>query len=764
MTQSHSPSPAPKPPLAEQITDIAIKVIRPGGVTAGGVGAIWFLFLQSDIPRAIASFIIGTAISYGAKLLEPIHKGNQARLTKTGEAINQVIDDSLEKLLARLMAQAKHGTLEERYLACQAMACQALRSEGVIQRDRILIPLLAEVFVTLSVDISSTVAGYRRWEIKSPERTDLNIWDFLSKAQDNPAFRQMAILAWGGSGKTTMLKHVAYCYGSNQLPRNAPKQKYIPFLLLLRKHRGITAQANAPTLPEIIATFHVPALPDADDLPIEASWVEKILQNGRAIVMLDGFDEVPKDQRPAVAAWINQQMGRYSKSVFIVTARPKAYQEQHERVSDPAQRLELPMSLWVQNFNESQRREFVEKWYFCQEKMANAGRNTPDVRDTAKQEAADLLQQIESRQELQDLAKNPLLLNMMVNFHRRNVGAKIPQRRVELYGEICQLQIKDRIQARQLETLLTQCEALTILQQVALTMQMQRLERIEREALLAELDRILQQEGEAIDRAEFLEQVVQISELLVRQEEEYEFAHLSFQEYLAASYLVKTEQETLLYGYLEDDKWKPTILLYVALVKNPTTLLEQAMQQGAIALADQCLRELPKTKRLPPALAEKLAALTETITDARYQKLEEYLKNGQWKEADHETYRLMITTVGKEEGQYFTSKEEILNFPCDVLLTIDHLWVTHSQGKFGFSVQKDIYVNQCGGVPDGQYDQKAFRKFGDAVGWRENGRWEFNVKFDTSSPSGHLPLWWWLGDEEGGFRGGLFSRIAHCKL
>jgi hypothetical protein len=124
--------------------------------------------------------------------------------------------------------------------------------------------------------------------------------------------------------------------------------------------------------------------------------------------------------------------------------------------------------------------------------------------------------------------------------------------------------------------------------------------------------------------------------------------------------------------------------------------------------------------------------------DARYADLERYLKNGQWEEADNETYRLMITEVGKETGQWF-DPDDLLNFPCDPLRVIDGLWVEHSGGKFGFSVQKKIYLSkECGGIPDGRYHKKAWDKFCHTVGWKEEGRY-VEVIFDTASPRGHLP-------------------------
>ena len=46
--------------------------------------------------------------------------------------------------------------------------------------------------------------------------------------------RQMVILAWGGYGKTTLLRHIAYTYSTKQQGRYNVKPQ-IPVLLVLRK-------------------------------------------------------------------------------------------------------------------------------------------------------------------------------------------------------------------------------------------------------------------------------------------------------------------------------------------------------------------------------------------------------------------------------------------------------------------------------------------------------------------------------------------------
>lgn len=163
--------------------------------------------------------------------------------------------------------------------------------------------------------------------------------------------------------------------------------------------------------------------------------------------------------------------------------------------------------------------------------------------------------------------------------------------------------------------------------------------------------------------------------------------------------------------------------------------------------------------------AEQFSDVASAVLDAKYANLEGYLKNGQWKEADKETYRLMITEVGKDEGQWF-DQEELLNFPCNPLRKIDGLWVKHSGGRFGFSVQKEIYLSkECGGIPNGKYRKEAWNKFCHVNGWQEKDQY-VNVVYDISSPRGHLPC---LGrirtDRQGkGFVLRIFFCIQSCKL
>jgi hypothetical protein len=97
---------------------------------------------------------------------------------------------------------------------------------------------------------------------------------------------------------------------------------------------------------------------------------------------------------------------------------------------------------------------------------------------------------------------------------------------------------------------------------------------------------------------------------------------------------------------------------------------------------------------------------------------------------------------------YILRPEDLKNFPRQELRKMDQLWVKYSNGKFGFSVQKQIWLD-LGGKLDGEPDwygdiiltEDTFTKLGDRVGWRNNDKWlSYNsYTFSTNALRGHLP-------------------------
>jgi len=172
--------------------------------------------------------------------------------------------------------------------------------------------------------------------------------------------------------------------------------------------------------------------------------------------------------------------------------------------------------------------------------------------------------------------------------------------------------------------------------------------------------------------------------------------------------------------------------------KNEQVILEHQRQQAELKEQQQ--------RKLSPLISNSDDNLS-SDRDLYYTRLRDLLKAGNWKDADDETSLVMLKGVGRKQGDWIRH-EELLNFPCTDLRTIDSLWVKYSSGRFGFSVQKNIYL-EVGGKPDGKFYTEAFEKFIDRVGWRSGGGlWIkkelsslMQVTFDTdaSAPVGYLP-------------------------
>ncbi|MBP0017847.1 MAG: GUN4 domain-containing protein [Cyanobacteria bacterium SBLK] len=678
---------------------------------------------------------------------------------------------TLQERLDRAIKWQFAGT-EDKYLRCQGNECRNYRTEGYNPES--FIPQLRDVFVPLELSdgfirsekgrrlpLHPGFQGEKMGEkelkrLEKMQEEGVSIWYLLANAKKIPAYCRLAVLAWGGYGKTTLLRNITYTYSCHKhRAYNAPK--LLPVLIYLRKWQKAIAR-DKPNLSSLVEAYHIPNLPQGKDLKLPPNWAKNLLKRGKMLVMIDGFDEVRSEWRKAISEWIEEQLREYPQMFFILTSRPTAYDE------SCAVKGQLS-SLFVKPFSEEQRARFVEKWYLYQERCRRGDRNTPDVQHIARENAADLLAQIDKRQQVADLTKNPLLLTMIANLHRSYPNKELPKYRTELYYDICKLQLRDRPRSKRIEILLPFEQFRRVLQGIALGMRKQNQTRIS----LADL------EGRLQDRLSFLDlenpvtvkdllvQIEQVSELMVWRDEDYEFAHLSFQNYFAAMEVKDTDNEALLLHHLAESGWRETIQLYTSLVK-PSPMIRALCDLNtpeAIDLAYVCWQE--SSRKIESELKEEIQRL-------RYQWLEEYLQNGEWKKADEETYRVMLQTVGKKMGKQYLSVSDIHNFPCEDLRIINQLWLDYSNNRFGFSVQKNIWLS-VGGRPGEEYNYELYEKYAQKVKWYdEKGDYVGSEKiiFRGDAPEGHLPfdavcMRWSLGLSMGEYKV-LFSRAETCNL
>jgi hypothetical protein len=117
-----------------------------------------------------------------------------------------------------------------------------------------------------------------------------------------------------------------------------------------------------------------------------------------------------------------------------------------------------------------------------------------------------------------------------------------------------------------------------------------------------------------------------------------------------------------------------------------------------------------------------------------YSELQTLLVKQEFEIADRLTVQKMCEVAGDTALQrkwlYFT---DIDNFPITDLQTINNLWVIYSEGKFGFSVQKEIWLG-CGKNWDNLWTK---------IGWKSGNNWTRypgSFTWSLEAPKGHLPL------------------------
>ncbi|MDJ0715687.1 MAG: GUN4 N-terminal ARM-like repeat domain-containing protein [Prochloraceae cyanobacterium] len=117
-----------------------------------------------------------------------------------------------------------------------------------------------------------------------------------------------------------------------------------------------------------------------------------------------------------------------------------------------------------------------------------------------------------------------------------------------------------------------------------------------------------------------------------------------------------------------------------------------------------------------------------------YEPLQQLLLRQDFQNADTLTREKLCELAGvaakERKWLYFT---EVDNFPATDLNTINRLWALYSEGKFGFSVQRQIWLSLG----------KDFSKLWPTIGWKSGNNWTRypdQFTWDLSAPKGHLPL------------------------
>lgn len=138
------------------------------------------------------------------------------------------------------------------------------------------------------------------------------------------------------------------------------------------------------------------------------------------------------------------------------------------------------------------------------------------------------------------------------------------------------------------------------------------------------------------------------------------------------------------------------------------TFLEQKFPQGIVTLASE--------------------------KNIDYSELQTLLIEKKYQEADTLTRVKLCELAGetaiRRKWVYFT---EVEKFPITDLLTIDTLWQTYSEGKFGYKIQRQLWLSLG----------KDYTQLWTKLKWKSGNKWtKYPQEFiwDLSAPIGHLPL------------------------
>ncbi|MDY7006335.1 MAG: HEAT repeat domain-containing protein [Cyanobacteriota bacterium] len=406
-----------------------------------------------------------------------------------------------------------------------------------------------------------------------------------------------------------------------------PNTDWLPILIRIRdlaRHPDKSILEYARIFAE--KTMAVKTLP--------TGFFEHWLEDGRALILLDGLDEVAEEgKRYDVVKRIENFLGQFDRNRAIITSRPAGYKRDFFRTE------EFP-HYQMQSFDDEKISAFINNWY--DSRFRDKGE--------AERRKESLRKALDDNDRIKLLARNPLLLTIIALIHRYQ--AVLPKKRFELYDAA-------------VKTLLTSWDANKEIsnQEVFKYLDLDDLRRlmellafwvhtqgnvgdneggtlIDRDELIEQLSREIKtlkqvQLYQAKEEAErFVELIRERTGLLNEQGQDfYGFVHKTFQEYLCAEeidYQADNEGDfeivlDSIREHLHDSHWREVLLLLIAQQKpkKVAKAMRAILNCGSeyehwlhrdLFFAGDCLAEDPKGLRsvdgeLVQEILEKLLEL-----------------------------------------------------------------------------------------------------------------------------------------------------------
>jgi energy-coupling factor transporter ATP-binding protein EcfA2 len=507
---------------------------------------------------------------------------------------------------------------------------------------------------------------------------------------------RLVILGDPGAGKSTLLRFLAlkHAQALQQNGREAGERlgpSRFPILLRIADYAQ-DENWKKQSLTEFLARhYHVAECPARGLIDL----LESELATGNCLVLLDGLDEIDSvDHRRKVVERIEEFVNRHSHARrpnrFIVTSRVAGYR--HAALGANFAHYT------VEDMDDNQIRQFLEKWCTAVEVQQSAGISEREAREIAQAEIEAITRAVKDAPGVRRLATNPLLLRTLALIHR--TGKQLPQKRVELYKIAADTLARTWRSAQGVpeSALADERYVNTLLGKLAYWMHLHKPNGL---ATQDEVIEILGQEwanqtgkpwvedGENLEVKKevdkFLDQVRRHTGLFVeRAPRRFGFMHLTFEEYYAARYLVaraKTRAKNIR-RHLHDPRWEEPILLALGFVgldspEDAAELIETAILAQGEEAADlgfqpspyeeylardylfalRCLGDWiairpPVLNRLTERLSDELLHYNGLARFSRYQELlEERLSYMKGSETARELGRVLVCALNNNDSK-----------------------------------------------------------------------------------------------------------------
>ncbi|KIF76013.1 hypothetical protein QR77_23265 [Streptomyces sp. 150FB] len=352
-----------------------------------------------------------------------------------------------------------------------------------------------------------------------------------------------------GAGKTTLVWWLASHAACGTLGTELDDLNgLVPLVVPLRALRAQGLPLPGPAqLPAVAGVL-------ADDPP--PGWANRVLKAGRGFLLIDGLDEVPAAEREETRVWLSELLSLHPRTRCLATVRPLAVEEEWLGSEGFAELQLLPM-------RDEDISAFVAAWH----RAARLDGSAPDDLDALE---TDLLAQFKQNEALRTLAQTPLLCAVICALHRRR-GGLLPDTRWELYRATLAMLLGSRDSQRKIRSPegidmgFDECQEL--LQSIAIWQVRGAQAQLSRqdaehqvEAAMRRLPQVRAQGSPAVVLTHLLNRSGLLQE---RADDEIQFIHRTFQDYLAARALVEGGCLPELIQHAHEEQWRDTVLLAV---------------------------------------------------------------------------------------------------------------------------------------------------------------------------------------------------------